>query len=70
MAGNFIFREQISQTVSGRGCFAMGEGNEQQPLAIIKNAPIEFCEKVSRKELYIDPKEDMYRPLLSRLPQK
>jgi dihydrofolate synthase / folylpolyglutamate synthase len=45
----------------------MGEGNEQRPLAIITNAPVEFKEKVNRRELVINPRDDMYRPLLKRL---
>ena len=34
----------------------MGEGKEQRPLCIIEDAPVEFTEKVSRKELSHHPK--------------
>ena len=63
-------RVDVADGLAGSAVLTMGEGNEQKPLAIIENAPIEFCEKVSRKELYIDPKEDMYRPLLIKLPKR
>lgn len=45
----------------------MGEGNEQQPLAVIEKAPIEFCDKINKNELHINIKDDMYRPLFSKL---
>lgn len=63
-------RTDIADSLAASAVLTMGEGNEQQPLAIIENAPIEFCSKVSRKELYIDPKDDMYLPLFSKLPKK
>ena len=63
-------RTDIADSLAASAVLAMGEGNEQQPLAIIKDAPIEFCNKVLRKELYIDPKDDMYRPLFLKLPKK
>jgi len=44
-----------------------GEGDEQQPLVIIEDAPVKFTEKVNRDELMIDLEEDMYRPLLGRI---
>lgn len=63
-------RTDIADSLATAAVLTMGEGSEQQPLAIITNAPIEFCNKVSPKDLYIDPKEDMYRPLFSKLPKK
>ena len=42
-----------------------GEGKEQQPLALITDAPVEFVKKINKKELIIDPKEDLYLPLFS-----
>ena len=44
----------------------MGEGNERQPLAIIGDAPVEFVNRVNKKELLIPMKEDMYYPLFKR----
>lgn len=60
-------RTNIADSLATSAVFVMGEGNEQQPLAIIEKAPIKFCDKIHRKELYIDIQEDMYRPLLSKL---
>jgi len=34
-----------------------GEGREQQPLALITDAPVMFTEKINKNELYIDPRE-------------
>src|SRR3989344_2618417 len=47
----------------------MGEGKEQKPLCVIEGAPVEFCEKVNRKELVVAPKDDMYRPLFAKIPK-
>ena len=48
----------------------MGEGKEQQPLALIIDAPVEFIEKINKKELFIDPKEDLYLPLFRSILRK
>lgn len=63
-------RTDVADSLAAAAVLAMGEGNEQQPLAIIESAPIEFCNKVSSKELHIDLKDDMYRPLFSKLSKK
>lgn len=44
--------------------FLMGEGSESCPLALIKNAPIEFTKNTTPSELRIPLDEDLYRPLL------
>jgi putative folate metabolism gamma-glutamate ligase len=49
--------------------FMMGEGNEQTPLALIKNAPkISFVDRApteeERKSILIPMEEDLYGPLL------
>lgn len=62
-------RTNVADSLATAAVFVMGEGSEQQPLAIIKKAPIEFCDKIHRKELHIDIQEDMYRPLFSKLPK-
>jgi coenzyme F420-0:L-glutamate ligase len=62
-------RTDIADSLATGAVLVMGEGNEQQPLAIIENAPIEFCDKIHRKELHIDLREDMYRPFFSKLPK-
>lgn len=57
----------IADCLASAAILMMGEGNERQPLAIIKKAPIKFCDKINRKELHIDIKDDMYGPLLDPL---
>ncbi len=60
-------RTDVADSLATSAVLCMGEGKEQQPLAIITNAPIEFVEKVSKKELFIDPKEDLYLPLFEKI---
>lgn len=60
-------RTNVADSLATAAVFVMGEGNEQQPLAIIENVPIEFCDKIHRKELHIDIQDDMYRPLFLKL---
>jgi len=59
----------IADSLAAAAVLTMGEGNERQPLAIIEKAPVEFCDRVNRTELRIDIREDMYRPLFSKLPK-
>lgn len=68
---NFKFsRTDIADCLATAAVLVMGEGREQQPLALIENAPIEFCEKVNKRELHIDIEDDMYQPLFSGLKKK
>jgi len=60
-------RTNIADGIAAAAVLVMGEGNEQQPLAMIERAPVEFCDRVNRAELRIDIQEDMYRPLFSKL---
>ncbi len=62
-------RTNIADGLAAAAVLVMGEGNERQPLAIIKNAPVEFSNVVRRGELRIDLDEDMYRPFFSKLPK-
>lgn len=62
-------RTDVADSLATAAVLVMGEGNERQPLAIIEGASVEFCDRVNRKELHIDIKEDMYRPFFSRLPK-
>lgn len=46
----------------------MGEGNEQQPLALISDARVEFTnEEADPRELHVDAKDDVYAPLYTNL---
>ncbi len=62
-------RTDVADSLATAAVLVMGEGNERQPLAIIEGAPVEFRDRVNRKELQIDIKEDMYRPLFAKLPK-
>ena len=62
-------RVDMADGLASAAVLVMGEGSERIPLAIIENAPIEFCDRTNREELHIDIKDDMYRPLFSRLPK-
>lgn len=62
-------RTDVADSLATAAVLVMGEGNERQPLAIVEGAPMEFCNRVNREELHIDIKEDMYRPLFSKLPK-
>lgn len=58
-------RTNVADSLATVAVLVMGEGSEQQPLAIIKDSPVVFCDKINRKELHIDIEDDMYRPLLN-----
>jgi dihydrofolate synthase / folylpolyglutamate synthase len=60
-------RTNVADSLATAAVFLMGEGNEQQPLAIITSPPIEFRKRSIHNELCIDPKDDMYQPLFSKL---
>jgi F420-0:gamma-glutamyl ligase len=60
-------RTDVADSLATAAVFVMGEGSEQQPLAIIQKAPLQFCERVNRKELHIDIKDDMYQPLFAKI---
>ena len=60
----------VADGLAGAATSLMGEGAEKKPLAIIEEAPVEFTEKINRKEILIPPDEDMYRPLFGRLLKK
>jgi F420-0:gamma-glutamyl ligase len=60
-------RTNIADSLATSSVLVMGEGNEQQPLAIIEKPPIKFCDRINKNELRIDIKDDMYLPILSKL---
>lgn len=57
----------VADSLATAAVLIMGEGKEQQPLAIIKKTPVEFVEKIRRTELRINIQDDMYGPLLINL---
>ncbi|MFA6300873.1 MAG: coenzyme F420-0:L-glutamate ligase [Candidatus Paceibacterota bacterium] len=60
-------RTDIADSLATAAVLCMGEGKEKRPLALITNAPIEFIEKINRKELRINPRDDLYLPLFGSI---
>lgn len=60
-------RVNVADSLATAAALTMGEGAEQQPLAVITGAPVEWTTKLARRELWIDPRDDMYAPLLTLL---
>ncbi|MEK7601490.1 MAG: coenzyme F420-0:L-glutamate ligase [Patescibacteria group bacterium] len=57
----------IADSLATAAALVMGEGSEQQPLCVIEDAPVEFVNRVNKKELLIPMKDDMYAPLFGRV---
>jgi F420-0:gamma-glutamyl ligase len=60
-------RTDIADSLATSSVLCMGEGKEQQPLAIITEAPIIFVNKIKKDELIINPKDDLYAPFFQNL---
>ncbi len=60
-------RTDVSDSLATSAVLCMGEGNEQQPLSLITDAPIIFNKKINRKELIINPKDDLYAPFFRNI---
>ena len=60
-------RTNVADSIATTATLVMGEGSEQQPLALVTEAPVEFREKINKKELRIPAKEDIFWPMLKRL---
>jgi F420-0:gamma-glutamyl ligase len=61
-------RTDIADSLATAAVLTMGEGNEQQPLAIITQAPVEFVlRNPSQSELCINPHEDIYQPFFAKI---
>ena len=56
----------IADGLATAAVLTMGEGRERQPLAVIRDAPIVFTNRLNRRELLIDPAEDIYRPFFTQ----
>ncbi|MEK7539189.1 MAG: coenzyme F420-0:L-glutamate ligase [Patescibacteria group bacterium] len=63
-------KTNIADSLATSAVLCMGEGQERQPLALIREAPIVFTNKIKRNELIIDPKKDIYAPLFANLKRK
>lgn len=63
-------RVNVADSLATVAVLCMGEGGEQTPLALITGAPVEFAEKINKKELKINIKDDLYLPLFRRILKK
>jgi len=57
----------VVDSLSTAAALVMGEGAEQQPLAVITGAPVEFTDRVKKGELLIPLKDDIYLPYFLKL---
>jgi coenzyme F420-0:L-glutamate ligase len=62
-----VSRTDIADSLATAAVMLMGEGAERQPLAVITDAPVVFKNKIDRNELFINPKDDIYRPLFENI---
>ena len=60
----------LADSLATAAIVCMGEGNECTPLALITEAPVFFAKKINKKELHINPKEDIFYPLLKNIHAK
>ncbi|MEK7190253.1 MAG: coenzyme F420-0:L-glutamate ligase [Patescibacteria group bacterium] len=60
-------KTDVADSLATAAVLCMGEGKEQQPLALITDAPVIFKNKINKKELIINPKKDIYAPLFNKL---
>jgi coenzyme F420-0:L-glutamate ligase len=63
-------RTDVADSLATSAVLIMGEGREKQPLAVINNAPVDFASKINRKELIMDPREDVYGPIFKALKKR
>lgn len=63
-------RTNVADSIATAATLLMGEGAEQQPFALITEAPVEFTEKINKKEVQIPRKEDIFWPLLRSVRRK
>ncbi len=62
-----LSRTDVADSLATAAVLEMGEGKERQPLALITDASIDFTDKINKKELLIDIKEDLYQPLFEKI---
>lgn len=62
-------RVGVADGLATAAMIAMGDGKEQQPLALITGAPVEFTSRVDPFELRIPLEDDIYLPFLKEIPK-
>jgi dihydrofolate synthase / folylpolyglutamate synthase len=60
-------RVDIADSLAMGVVLEMGEVDEQMPVAVISDAPVDFVNRIDRHELDINVKEDVYQPLFERI---
>ena len=60
----------LADSLATTATVCMGEGDEQRPLAVIKDAPVVFIKKIKSDEISINPKEDMFFPMIKNIKDK
>ncbi len=58
-----VTQTDVADSLATAATFVMGEGSEQQPLAIIEDAPVAWTETTDRAELTIARNQDMFKHL-------
>ncbi|MFH1159284.1 MAG: coenzyme F420-0:L-glutamate ligase [Pseudomonadota bacterium] len=58
----------VADGLAASAVMMMGEGNEAQPLAVISNAPVIFCEESSPEETRMPLEEDLYYSFFKGVP--
>jgi F420-0:gamma-glutamyl ligase len=61
-----VTQTNVADCLATAAVLLMGEGSERSPLSIIENAPAVFSERVSRNELHVPLKDDVFRGLFRR----
>lgn len=60
-------RMNVADSIAAAAGLVMGEGAEGVPLVILRGAPVEFTEEATPKsELYIEPKDDLYKEVYKK----
>jgi len=59
----------VADSLATAAALVMGEGAERQPLAIIEAAPVQFSERIHKREINIPPSQDLYKPML-KIPKR
>src|ERR1035437_1704889 len=59
-------KTDVADSLATSAVLCMGEGSEQRPLLLMANAPVVFANKINKKELIINPREDIYAPLFAK----
>ncbi len=54
----------VADSLATAAALCMGEGGERRPLAVIKQAPVDFVDEVPPNEIKYPVENDLYTPLL------